>query len=192
VPLLTPKFESRWPGFDGYVTSDCGAISDIEVNHHFAPDKPTAAAMGLKAGCDTDCGGVYGSSAVQAVNESKLSEATIDLSLQRLVKIQMRLGLFAPKSEQPYFNPSKYGIAQIDTPAHQQLAYEAALQSLVLLKNEKATLPLKTGLKIALVGPHVHGREVRSPTTTPGPYQPPPPAAMCDVCVTWQVSCSPL
>ena len=65
-----------------------------------------------------------------------------------------------PKAGQAYFDASKYGIDQIDTPEHQQLAYEAALQSVVLLKNEKHTLPLKRGLKLALVGPHVDGHEV--------------------------------
>jgi len=157
--LLTDVLRGEWQ-FDGYVTSDCGAINDIVANHKFAPDAQTATAMGLKAGCDTDCGGVYGGSLVKAVNDSILSEATVDVSLRRLAKIQMRLGLFAPKAAQPYFDKARYGIDQIDTPAHQQLAYEAALQSIVLLKNDAQTLPLKKGLKIALVGPHVHGNEV--------------------------------
>ena len=61
-----------------------------------------------------------------------ISEATIDVSLKRLAKIQMRLGLFEPKAEQPYFDTAKYGIEQIDSDAHQQLAYEAALQSIVV------------------------------------------------------------
>ena len=81
---------------------DCCATSphaaSSQVNHHFAPDGPTAAAMGLKAGCDTDCGGVYGGNTISAVNRSILSEATIDVSLKRLAKIQMRLGLFEPKA----------------------------------------------------------------------------------------------
>jgi len=163
--LLTDVLRGQW-GFDGYVTSDCGAIADIYKNHQWPPnpaDPPNAvvaAAAGLKAGCDTDCGGVYGSSVVEAVNRSILSEATVDASLQRLTKIQMRVGLFAPKTDQIYFDASKYGIEQIDTPAHQALAMEAALQSIVLLKNEKSTLPLKAGSKIALVGPHVDGRQV--------------------------------
>ena len=64
--------------------------------------------MGLKAGCDTDCGGVYGSSLIKAVNESMLSEATIDVSLRRLAKIQMRLGLFEPKEGQIFFDASRH------------------------------------------------------------------------------------
>merc|ERR1719221_555424 len=97
---------------------------------------------------------------VKAVNMSILSEATVDISLQRLAKIQMRLGLFEEKEGQMYFDSSRYGIESIDTPEHQQLAYEAALQSVVLLKNDKATLPLKRGLKLAVIGPHTNGQEV--------------------------------
>jgi len=157
--LLTDVLRDQW-GFDGYVTSDCGAINDIRANHHFAPDGPTAAAMGIKAGCDTDCGGVYGGNTVKAVSEGILSEETIDISLRRLAKIQMKVGLFDKKEGQRYFDSSRYGIHKIDTPEHKQLAYEAALQSIVLLKNEKNTLPLNTGLKLALLGPHINGQEV--------------------------------
>jgi beta-glucosidase-like glycosyl hydrolase len=156
--LLTNVLRDQW-GFDGYVTSDCGAINDIQANHHFAPDGPTAAAMGLKAGCDNDCGGVYGGNTIKAVNMSILSEKTIDISLRRLAKIQMRLGLFEDKKGQMYFDSKHYGIDRIDTPEHQQLAYEAALQSIVLLKNEKSTLPLKRGLKLAVIGPHTYAQE---------------------------------
>lgn len=156
--MLTDVLRDQW-GFDGYVTADCGAINDIRANHHFAKDGPTAAAVGLKAGCDTDCGQVYGKNTVAAVNASILSEETVDVSLRRLAKIQMRLGLFAPKEGQLYFDSSKYGFNRIDTVEHQELAYEAAIQSIVLLKNDQSTLPLKRGKKLALIGPHVNAQE---------------------------------
>ena len=73
----------------------------------------------------------------------------------------MKLGLFDPKDKtaNPYFN---FGISEIDSPEHQQLALEAAQQAVVLLKNAavgknaEAVLPLKNGLKIAVVGPHMN------------------------------------
>ena len=108
--LLTDVLRTEW-GFDGYVTSDCGAINDITANHHYAPDGVTAAAQGLKAGCDTDCGGVYGAHTVDAVKAGYLSEATIDASLRRLVKIQMRLGLFEDKGSGRRLTPAKCGDA---------------------------------------------------------------------------------
>merc|ERR1712232_1315471 len=81
--LLTDVLRDQW-GFDGYVTSDCGAINDIYQHHQFVHDGKTATAAGLKAGCDSDCGGVYSSNLVNAVNASILSEETVDLSLKRL------------------------------------------------------------------------------------------------------------
>ena len=157
--LLDEILRGRW-GFDGYVTSDCGAISDISGAHGFAPDDRTAAAMGLRAGCDTDCGSVYGASAAEAVRASLLSEGTIDVSLGRLVRVQMKLGLFDPKVDQVYFDPAVYGINRIDSEEHRVVAKEAALQSIVLLKNNGGVLPLRRGIKIALVGPHVEARGV--------------------------------
>lgn len=157
--LLTDVLRDQW-GFDGYVTSDCTATLNIYDSHHFVPDIKTATALGLEAGCDSDCGAAYQSTVVQAVNASILSEETVDNSLKRLVKIQMKVGLFEPKNQQIYFDSSRYGINQIDTQENKQLAYEAALQSIVLLKNDKNTLPLKRGIKLALIGPHVDGQEV--------------------------------
>ena len=70
----------------------------------------------------------------------------------------MELGLFdSDKSSQPYFN---LGIGDIDTAAHQQLAYEAAQQSIVLLKNDVGVLPLQPGSKIAIVGPHFNATQL--------------------------------
>merc|ERR1712048_666758 len=77
----------------------------------------------------------------------------------------MRLGLCDKKEDQLYFNPDKYGITEVDSETHQQVAYEAALQSIALLKNDafgmhsKGVLPLQRGLKLLLVGPHAEAQE---------------------------------
>ena len=56
-------------GFDGYITSDCGAENDVVRNHHF--DNATAAVRYiLRAGTDADCGGFMGGNAMQARNFS--------------------------------------------------------------------------------------------------------------------------
>ena len=153
--------------FDGYVTSDCGAIQnecDPEPKGHGVFNCTMAAAKSIKAGTDVDCGGVYGSQIVNAVNSNLLEESDVSAAFERLTKQQMLLGLFDnDKPSQPYFN---LGIEDIDTPAHQQLALEAAQQSIVLLKNDAQTLPLKPGSNIAIVGPHFNATQLLSQTTT--------------------------
>ena len=83
-----------------------------------------------------------------------LSQSDVDKSFARLTTQQMLLGLFDnDKDSQPYFN---LGVQDIDSPEHQNLALEAARQTVVLLKNEAGTLPLgqKGAQNIAIVGPH--------------------------------------
>lgn len=153
---LNNTLRNTW-GFDGYVTSDCGAIRDIYTpqpkGHGYVKDADHATKIGLEAGCDVDCGGIYPGNLVHAVNAGLVKKETVDTALTRLTMMQMKLGLFDPKEKQQYFN---YGIGDIDTPAHQQLALEAAQQSIVLLKNKDKVLPLSTGKKIAVIGPHVN------------------------------------
>ena len=117
------------------MTSDCGAINDVcgaEPNGHgYAADCANATALSIKAGTDVDCGGVYTPGIPAAVSKGLLSEAEVDVSFSRLTEIQMKLGLFDnDKQSNPFFN---LGADDIDTPAHRQLALEAALQSVVLL-----------------------------------------------------------
>src|SRR5204863_6276530 len=76
----------------------------------------------------------------------------IDRAVKRLFEARFRLGMFDPPERVPW---SKLSIADNDTPAHRQLALEAARKSIVLLKNERNTLPLKSSVKtIAVVGPN--------------------------------------
>lgn len=158
--MLQTTLRESWR-FDGYVTSDCGAIGNECApepdGHGWAADCTNASALSVLAGTDTDCGGVYNSHLTDAVSDGYLKESDVDTSFGRLVDIQMRLGLFDnDKAAQPYFN---YGIDDIDSAAHQKLALEAAHQSIVLLKNTGGTLPLKPGINIAVVGPHFNATE---------------------------------
>ena len=172
--LLSSTLRDSWR-FDGYVTGDCGAVqnecTDKPHGHNFTGTNCSlAAALSVQAGTDVDCGGVYGSGIPSAVKDGTLKEADVDTSFGRLTKMQMRLGLFdADKAQQPYFN---FGLDVIDSPEHQQLALEAARQSITLLKNDGNILPLRSGgsggasggasggKKIAVVGPHFNGTDV--------------------------------
>jgi beta-glucosidase-like glycosyl hydrolase len=154
--LLETTLRETW-GFEGYVTSDCGAIEDIYTQHNYTTDGINATAQSIAAGTDVDCGGVYSKFLSEAVQKRLLTHDQVDRSFSRLVDIQMRLGLFDKNKEaQPYFN---YGYDDIDTAAHQTLALEAAQQSIVLLKNDNGVLPLKAGRTVAVIGPHTYSTE---------------------------------
>lgn len=138
--------------FDGYVTSDCWAITDFLYGHKTHSDSITASSDAVLHGTDLECGDVY-HSLPAAVNAGLITEEQIDISLKKLLKIRFRLGMFDPTDRVPY---SKIGKEVLESPAHQKQALNLARQSMVLLKNEKNLLPIsaKKYKKIALIGPN--------------------------------------
>jgi len=151
--LLKDILRGDWK-FQGYVTSDCGAIADISGGHKFQPDLTMASVAAVKAGTDTTCG--LGNpeypTLVQAVKDGKISEAEIDTAVKRLFTARFRLGMFDPPASVPY---ASIAFAENNTPEHRKVALEAARRSMVLLKNENHTLPLAPSTKtIAVVGPN--------------------------------------
>jgi beta-glucosidase len=149
-PLLFDTLRNKW-GFKGYVVSDCWAVSDIHQGHGFVLTLEQAAALSVKAGTDLSCGPEFAALPF-AVENRLLSPAEVDLAVKRLFEARFRLGLFDPPESVPW---SKLTLADNDTPAHRQLALEAARKSIVLLKNDRNTLPLKSSAKsIAVVGPN--------------------------------------
>jgi len=150
--LLEETLRKDW-GFDGYVTSDCGAIDDFfhADAHKYSPDAEHAAAAGVLAGTDTNCGNTY-KALVKAVKDGLLPESALDTAVKRLFTARFRLGMFDPESKVAY---ARIPYSEDDSAAHRALSLEAARESMVLLKNENDFLPLKPGLKtIAVVGPN--------------------------------------
>jgi beta-glucosidase-like glycosyl hydrolase len=162
-------------GLDGYITGDCGAISDVFSGHNYAKNNAEAAAMGLKSGVDSDCGSVYQTSALEAIKQGLITEADMDRALVNIFTVRMRIGEFDPKSKVPYagIKPSV-----INDPAHNELAVEIATKTPVLLKNNvvaktgRKALPLKADelKKIAVIGPQADRVEL-------GPYSGMPEAS---------------
>jgi beta-glucosidase len=143
--LLDETLRQAW-GFGGYVVGDCGAVGDIFATHHLTPSLAAAAAAALRAGTDLDCGGAYA-----ALGQGLVVEADLDRAAVRLFTARFRLGLLDPAPETPW---SRLGAETIDTPAHRQLAREAAARAAVLLENRNGALPLGPAVKrIAVVGP---------------------------------------
>src|SRR5258708_7855808 len=148
--LLFDLLRNKW-GFKGYVVSDCWAISDIHQGHGFVLTLEQAAALAVKAGTDLSCVPEF-SALPFAVANRLLSPADVDRAVKRLFEARFRLGMFDPPESVPW---SKLTMADNDTPAHRQLALEAARKSIVLLKNDRSTLPLKSSVRtIAVIGPN--------------------------------------
>jgi beta-glucosidase len=153
---LTDILRREWK-FDGHVVSDCGAIEDIYLRHHFVKTEPEAAAIALKAGTDLSCGREYGS-LIQAVKNGLISESEIDVSVKRLMTIRFRLGMFDPPEMVPY---TRIPFSENDSVEHRALALKTARESIVLLKNDRDILPLKKDLKtIAVIGPNADAPDV--------------------------------
>jgi beta-glucosidase len=153
--LLQDTLRDTWK-FQGYVTSDCGAVGDITTGHKFTPDNEHGAAAAVRAGTDTTCGDEY-VALVEAVHDGLIKESEIDTSLKRLFTARFRLGMFDPPGTVA-FNQIPY--SEDDSPQHRQLALRAARQAIVLLKNQDGILPLKPGLKtLAVIGPNAESLE---------------------------------
>jgi beta-glucosidase len=154
--LLGDLLRGEW-GFDGYVVSDCGAIDDIYKRHNFVKAAEEASALAVKRGTDLECGDSY-KALVNAVKQGLISEAEIDRAVKRLFEARFRLGMFDPPEMVTY---SKIPFSANDSTEHRQLALEAARESIVLLKNENNTLPLRKDLKsIAVIGPNADDVQV--------------------------------
>ncbi|WP_321286714.1 glycoside hydrolase family 3 C-terminal domain-containing protein [uncultured Sunxiuqinia sp.] len=137
-------------GFDGYVVSDCWAISDIWKYHKIVSDAASAAALAIKKGCDLNCGNTY-EALTDAVESGILKEEDLDVAVKRLFEARFKLGMFDPVERVAY---AQIPYEVNNNPAHDRLAREAAQESIVLLKNQH-TLPLSKSLNtIAVIGPN--------------------------------------
>ena len=149
---LLQKDLKSW-GFDGYIVSDCGAISDFysPIGHKFSPSAAEASATAVRAGTDLTCGGEYARGLPDAVKNGLIQESELDAALVRLFTARMKLGMFDPAGRVPF---NRITLAENDNDAHRKVALEAARKSIVLLKNDNQTLPLKVSVKkIAVIGP---------------------------------------
>jgi beta-glucosidase len=143
--LLGDILRGRW-GFQGHVVSDCGAIDDFHQHHKVTKNAAESAALAVKNGCDLNCGCTY-NDLVVAVRDGLITEAEIDVSLRRLLTTKFKLGLLDSPELVPW---SKTSPAIIDCDRHRRLSREAAVESIVLLKNN-GILPLRPDHESILV-----------------------------------------
>ena len=143
--------------FKGHVVSDCAAIEDIYKGHKFTKTEGEASAIAVKSGTDLTCGKEY-NSLVQAVKDGLIKESELDTAVKRLMKMRFQLGMFDPPEMVKY---ARIPFSENDKPAHHDLSLRASRESLVLLKNENKTLPLRKDLKtVAVIGPNADAPDV--------------------------------
>ena len=136
-------------GFDGIITSDCGAIRDFLPRwHNTAKDGAEASAQAVLAGTDVECGSEY-KNLPAAVKRGDIKEADLDRSLRRLLIARFELGDFDPDELNPW---TKIPESVVACDAHKQLALDMARKSMVLLLNKNQALPLKKDARIAVLG----------------------------------------
>ena len=148
-------------GFDGIITSDCGAISDFLPNrHNVAKDGAQASAKAILAGTDVECGSEY-KNLPEAVRRGDISEADLDRSLRRLLIARFELGDMDPDELNPW---TKIPESVVASDKHKELAALMAQKSIVLLQNRNDVLPLGNTFKpfsgsatdIVVMGPNAN------------------------------------
>ncbi len=147
--LLTEVLRKEW-GFKGHVVSDCWAVKDFYEGHKTVDNQMEAAAMAVKRGVELNCGDEF-PALVDAVKNKLIEEKEIDQALAILLRTRFRLGMFDPKDSNPY---NAISTDVINNAEHRALAREAAVKSMVLLKNN-GVLPLKNDLaRYFVTGPN--------------------------------------
>ncbi len=137
--------------FDGFVVSDWGSLREM-MDHGYAKDRKHAGELALNGGSDMDMESyIYFNEVENLLAEAKVSQDQIDDAVRRILRVKFELGLF----DDPYKYLDQKREKEIT--GSQEIhdgALDMAKKSIVLLKNEKQTLPLKKeGQKIALIGP---------------------------------------
>jgi len=146
--LLTDILRTKL-GFKGFVVTDYTAINEL-VEHGVADTEVNAGLLAIKAGVDMDMqSDAYFRFLKKQVEQGLIPGKLIDDAVRRILKVKFMLGLF----DDPYrYCNEAREKREIYAPAHLDAALDVAKKSMVLLKNDKSTLPLKKGEKIAVIG----------------------------------------
>lgn len=144
------KEQLKW---DGMTVTDWADINNLFTREHIAADRKEAVALGINAGIDMImdpydpevCKDI-----IAAVNEKMIPMSRIDDAVRRVLRLKVRLGLF----ENPVWNVDNY--AKFASKEFQDNSYDAAVESMVLLKNKDNVLPISAGKKILVVGPNAN------------------------------------
>src|SRR6185369_659211 len=145
---LTKVLREEWK-FDGFVVSDYTSVREL-INHGVAANEKEAAALALNAGIDMEMvSRSFNQFGPQLLKQNKLTTATIDEAVRRILRIKFRLGLF----DKPFTDETREPGSLL-RPESIRLAREIAGRSMVLLKNDRDALPMNKNVgSIAVLGP---------------------------------------
>lgn len=177
--ILNELLRGEW-GWRGFVVSDCGAVANVMDAHGYAPTPATTVAAVLAGGLDAECGDWIARYAAGGVANGTVPASALRAAAANVLEPWFETG-WADANASSSAAYAGLGAADIDTPAHRQLALEIAMQGATLLKNDPAPaspngagtplLPLPRGggrlQRVAVVGPHFN-----STTALLGNYSP--------------------
>lgn len=145
--ILKDVLRDEW-GFDGLVVTDWASANEM-INHGFAANPAEVAMKAVNAGVDMEMVSyTFVKELPELIKAGKVKEAAIDEAVRNILRVKYRLGLF----DNPYVDEKKPSV--LYAPSHLEAAKQAAVESAILLKNEKETLPLQASVKtVAVVGP---------------------------------------
>jgi len=144
--LLTDILRKQW-GFKGHIVSDCDAIADIWKGHKIAKTEAEACAIAIKAGLNVECGSTF-KALKDALAQNLLTEQDIDNALRPLMMTRLKLGIIKPDPDCPY---NHFDESEICSEKNIALAREAAVESMVLLKNDNNALPIDKNIHTLFV-----------------------------------------
>ena len=156
--LLVDILRRKW-GYDGLVVTDCDAINNFynKGQHETHKDPLSASVDAVLNGTDLECGKVF-MVLTEALQKGLIREQTLDDHLRRTLYGRFELGMFDPASMIPW---AGLGPDVISSESNNELATQAARESMVLLRNDGGVLPLSKGVKtLAVVGPNADDTEL--------------------------------
>ena len=154
--LLRDIMREKWSQPDALSMSDCGAVKDVGDDPWYEPTPEGVVARVVMGGNDIEAGSeIFNASAISAVQSGLLNASFVAEAVRRTLVQRFRVGLFDPPERVAW---TQIPESALGAPDHSRLSYEAALQGMVLLRNERGALPIKAGSRIAVVGPHAMTR----------------------------------
>eukprot|EP00948_MAST-09A_sp_MAST-9A-sp1_P002875 g2875.t1 len=155
--ILNQVVRKQWAQTNAHITTDCGAVNNLKGAPVNAPTDEIASAIAINNGTDIEMGGtLWTGNLANAVRHGLVAESTVEQSIWRSYIHHFRAGRFDPPNATKWH---RYGLQDINSTESQQIVMEAALQGLVLLRNNKvastakSVLPIDGGKTVAVLGP---------------------------------------